>query len=402
MAKVLEGPGMDLFNKWGIQTPHHVVVTSANQLDQLAEANPWLRKEKLVVKAHEAIGSRMKLGLVKVGLNLAQAEKEAKRMIGKTVESLPITQVIVSEMIDHTDEYYLSVKSEREGAEILMATMGGIEVEGNWDKVKRTFVEIGDTPTRKQLESCAKSAGFKGDLVGQMADLADQLFHCYDNEDGTYLEINPLIQRPSDEILVALDAVVQLDGDARFRHPDWDFSFASEFGRPYTENEKAIQEIDSRVKGSVKLIEISGGTTALLPAGGGASVFYSDAVVNLGGTIANYSEYSGDPPSWAVEALTDRVCSLPGIKNIIVGGAIANFTDVGVTFTGIINGFRKAKSEGKMKGVKIWVRRGGPNEIKGLELMRNLKDEGFDIHVYDRYTPLTDIVNFALEAGKKK
>ena len=83
-------------------------------------------------------------------------------------------------------------------------------------------------------------------------------------------------------------------------------------------------------------------------------------------------------------------------KNIIVGGAIANFTDVKKTFGGIIAGFRKAKTDGKLNGVKIWVRRGGPREQEGLEAMRALKDEGFDIHVFDRKTPLTDIVDLAL------
>ncbi|MEO5657626.1 MAG: ATP citrate lyase citrate-binding domain-containing protein, partial [Nitrospiria bacterium] len=228
-----------------------------------------------------------------------------------------------------------------------------------------------------------------------VVEFAQRLYQCYDQEDAQYLEINPLVLDARGE-LVALDAVTLLDGDARFRHPDWNFTFASEFGRPYTGDERAIMEIDSRVKGSVKFIEIPGGDTALLPAGGGASVFYSDAVVARGGTLANYAEYSGDPPDWAVEALTDKVCSLPGIKRIIVGGAIANFTDVKKTFTGIIAGFRRAKADGKLKDVEIWVRRGGPKEAEGLAAMRALADEGFNIHVFDRYTPLTDIVDFAI------
>jgi len=65
-----------------------------------------------------------------------------------------------------------------------------------------------------------------------------------------------------------------------------------------------------------------------------------------GGTIANYAEYSGDPSDWAVEALTETICQLPNIKHIIVGGAIANFTDVKATFGGIINGFRASKANG--------------------------------------------------------
>ncbi|HXZ26201.1 MAG TPA: ATP citrate lyase citrate-binding domain-containing protein [Nitrospiria bacterium] len=400
MAKVLEGPGMELLKKWGMETPRHVVITSSDQFSHLAHVNAWLRDSKLVVKAHEAIGSRMKLGLVKVGLDLAGAEKAAGEMLGKSVGGMTVGQVIISEMVAHEKEYYVAVKSVRDGAEILTASVGGIEIESQWEKIHRLFVPVGTTPQPAELKKLVKSAGFSSDLVDPVAEFLAKLYECYDQEDGQYLEINPLTRRTGDRQLVALDAVIMVDGDARFRHPDWNFTFASEFGRPYTNDERAIMEIDSRIKGSVKFIEIPGGDTALLPAGGGASVYYADAVVALGGKLANYSEYSGDPPDWAVEALTDKVCSLPGIKRIIVGGAIANFTNVKKTFAGIIGGFRRAKSEGKLDRVQIWVRRGGPYEKEGLAAMQALEKEGFDIHVYDRWTPLTDIIDMAIQ-GKR-
>lgn len=395
MAKVLEGPGMGLLRKWGLLTPNYVVVSSAEEFDQLARANEWLQSNQLVVKAHEALGSRFKLGLVKVGLSLEQAKAAVKEMLGKRVEALTIGQVIVSEMVEHREEYYAAVKSTREGADILVANCGGIEVESNWERVKKLPVEVGESPSNEALQSLVKEAGFSGPAAMKMAEFLEKLYACFDNEDAQYLEINPVVMRADGE-LVALDAVTLLDGDAKFRHPDWNFPFAAEFGRPYTKNELEVMEVDSKIKGSVKFIEIPGGTIAMLPAGGGASVYYSDAVVARGGKLANYAEYSGDPPDWAVEVLTDKVCSLPGIQHIIVGGAIANFTDVKKTFTGIINAFRKAKAEGKLDGVKIWVRRGGPNEKEGLAAMRALRDEGFDIEVFDRYTPLTDIVDMAL------
>jgi len=397
MAKVLEGPGMGLLSKWGMAVPHYVVITDAESLAPLAQANAWLRESKLVVKAHEAIGSRMKLGLVKIGLDLDGACVAAKEMIGKAVSEVTISQVIISEMVEHDAEYYIAVQSTRDGAELLLTTMGGIEVEENWEKIKKISITLGDTPSEDQLQAFATDAGFEGDLVSTVADFASKIFQCLEQEDGTYMEVNPLVVRKSTGELTALDAVTMVDADARFRHPDWNFSFASEFGRPYTDNEKAILEIDTQVKGSVKFIEIPGGDTALLPAGGGASVYYSDAVLAMGGSLANYTEYSGDPPDWAVEALTEKVCALKGIKRIIVGGAIANFTNVKKTFSGIIKGFRKAKSEGKMEGVSIWVRRGGPFEKEGLAAMKALESEGFDIHVYDRYTPLTDIVDYAIK-----
>ncbi len=397
MAKVLEGPGMGLMKKWGIHVPNYVVITSAEELGKLGQVNDWLKQSKLVAKAHEALGSRFKLGLVKVGLDLQGAVAATKEMIGRQVGSITVSQVIVSEMIAHKKEYYCAVKSTRTGSEILVANCGGIEVESNWDRVKRLTLEVGQQPTLEGLEQLVKDAGFTGPLAKKMADFAGKMCTCFDNEDAQYLEVNPIVTRESDGELVAVDAVTLLDGDAKFRHPDWNFAFAAEFGRAYSKDELEVMAVDSKIKGSVKFIEISGGDTAMLPAGGGASIYYSDAVVARGGKLANYAEYSGDPPDWAVEVLTEKVCSLPGIKNIIVGGAIANFTDVKKTFGGIINGFRKAKADGKLNRVKIWVRRGGPREKEGLDAMRLLKDEGFDINVFDRYTPLTDIVDKALE-----
>src|SRR5437773_5273621 len=397
MAKVLAGPGMGLMKKWGIPVPQYVVVSSLDELKKLADGNNWLSKATLVVKAHEALGSRFKLGLVKVDLDLRGAQAAAKEMLGRQVGSITVSQVIVSEMVPHKEEYYAAVKSTRDGADVLIASCGGIEVESNWDRVKKLTVEVGDTPSPDALEKLAKDAGFSKELAKKVADFAGKLFACFDNEDAQYLEVNPVVVRESDGRLVALDAVTLLDADARFRHHDWNFPFAAEFGRAYTKNEMEVMGVDSKIKGSVKFIEIPGGNTAMLPAGGGARVYYSDAVVARGGKLANYAEYSGDPPDWAVEVLTEKVCALPGIKNIIVGGAIANFTDVKKTFGGIIAGFRKAQAEGKLNGVKIWVRRGGPREQEGLEAMRALQGEGFDIHVFDRHTPLTDIVDMALQ-----
>lgn len=395
MAKVLEGPGMGLLRKWGISTPNYVVVTSSEEFDQLCQVNEWLQSCKLVVKAHEALGSRFKLGLVKVGLNLPAAKAAVREMLGKKLETITISQVIISEAVDHKEEFYASAKSTRDGVDLMVATCGGVEVESNWDAVKCLPVEIGESPTDQALSSLVKEAGFSGNIAAKMSEFLKKLFACFDNEDAQYLEVNPVVLGAKGE-LMALDAVTLLDGDAKFRHKDWIFPFAAEFGRAYTKNEEEVMAVDAKVKGSVKLIEIPGGNIAMLPAGGGASVYYSDAVVARGGKLANYAEYSGDPPDWAVEVLTEKVCSLPGIKHIIVGGAIANFTDVKKTFGGIINAFRKAKAEGKLRGVKIWVRRGGPNELQGLAAMRALQDEGFDIQVFDRKTPLTNIVDMAM------
>ncbi|MGC8775297.1 MAG: ATP citrate lyase citrate-binding domain-containing protein [Chlorobaculum sp.] len=398
MAKILEGPAMKLFNKWGIPVPNYVVIMDPERLAQLGEANKWLRESKLVVKAHEAIGGRFKLGLVKIGLNLDEAIQASKEMLGAKVGTAEVRQVIVAEMLDHDAEFYVSIIGNKDGAELLISKYGGVDIEDNWDSVRRIQIPLDENPTIEQLTVLAKEAGFEGEIAERVGKICSRLVLCFDNEDAQSIEINPLVIRKSDMRFAALDAVMNVDWDARFRHADWDFKPVSEIGRPFTEAEQQIMDIDSRIKGSVKFVEVPGGEIALLTAGGGASVFYADAVVARGGTIANYAEYSGDPADWAVEALTETLCRLPNIKHIIVGGAIANFTDVKATFSGIINGFRESKSKGYLEGVKIWVRRGGPNEAQGLAAIRKLQEEGFDIHVYDRSMPMTDIVDMALKS----
>src|SRR3989454_9722904 len=166
---------------------------------------------------------------------------------------------MVSRMVPHTEENSAAGKSSRAGAEILVANCGGIEVESNWDRVKKRAVEVGDTPSAGALEKLAKEAGFSSELAPKVVDFAGKLFACFDSEDAQYLEVNPMVVRQSDGQLVALDAVTLLDADARFRHPDWNFQFAAEVGRAYTKNELEVMAVDAKIKGSVKFIEIPGG-----------------------------------------------------------------------------------------------------------------------------------------------
>src|SRR5438309_11491437 len=116
MAKVLEGPGMGLMKKWGIVVPNFVVISSADELGKLDDAHDWLKKSTLVVKAHEALGSRFKLGLVQGGLDLKGAQAAAKEMLGRQVGSITVSQVIVSGMGPHTEEYDVAVMVTLEGA----------------------------------------------------------------------------------------------------------------------------------------------------------------------------------------------------------------------------------------------------------------------------------------------
>ena len=87
-------------------------------------------------------------------------------------------------------------------------------------------------------------------------------------------------------------------------------------------------------------------------------------------------------------------------KYLFIAGGIANFTNVKATFTGIVNAFRKKVEALKKANVKIYVRRGGPYEKEGLQMMKDIgKELDLPIEVHDRYSPLTRIVPIALKGG---
>ena len=145
-------------------------------------------------------------------------------------------------------------------------------------------------------------------------------------------------------------------------------------------------------------------------AGGGASVVYADTIVDLGfgGELSNYGEYSGNPSTEETYLYAKTILSMMTKekhksgkgKELIIGGGIANFTDVAKTFTGIIQALREFADRMKIVGVTIFVRRGGPNYKAGLEKMRALGDEiGIPIKLYGPEVHMTSIIPMALMKG---
>ena len=146
-------------------------------------------------------------------------------------------------------------------------------------------------------------------------------------------------------------------------------------------------------------------------AGGGASVIYADTICDLGfaGELANYGEYSGDPSTMDTYEYTKTILDLmtrekdPEGRNkfLLIGGGIANFTDVAKTFKGVVMGLEDYRDRLRDTGVEIYVRRGGPHYEEGLRIMRKLGERlGVPIHVYGPETHMTRIVSMALGGGE--
>ncbi len=323
-----------------------------------------------------------------------------------------LKRLLVEPFIPHDKEYYVSITSDRENDIIHFSFEGGIFIEENWDKVTHIPVPLGTDIDKFDLASKLPDLG---DLKEVLIPFIKGLFQVYIDQDFAFLEINPFAIT-EDKIIVPLDVKARLDDTAIFLHPDtWGnpekpIEFPAGFGQKMTTEEAYIRELDEKTGASLKLkILNKDGRVWTMVAGGGASVIYTDTVVDLGfgPELGNYGEYSGNPSREHTEIYAQTIIDLISknpdpkgrAKYLIIGGGIANFTDVKATFTGIVSAIRNSVDKLKKANVKIYVRRGGPNEKQGLELMRQVGDEtGIPIEVYDRYTHMTRVVDLIKKA----
>jgi len=384
-------------------------VTESTDFDELADKEPWLNSTRLVVKPDMLFGKRGKSGLVALNLDLAGVELFVKERLGKEVDMSgtrgPITTFIVEPFIPHEDEYYLSIVSDRLGTNLSFSECGGIDIEENWDKVKSVFI-----PTEKALtaELCAPLiATLALEIRPTIESFLRGSFAVFQDLDFTLLEMNPFTI--VNDTPYPLDMRGELDDTALFKNfKKWgNVEFPLPFGRTMSPAEESIHRMDEKTGASLKLTILNPkGRIWTMVAGGGASVIYADTVGDLGYAheLGNYAEYSGAPNEEETlqyaRALIDCATANPdGRKRaLVVGGGIANFTDVAATFNGIIRALREKQSHLKAARVNIFVRRGGPNYQKGLANMRSLGQEtGVPIEVYGPDASMTGICKEAID-----
>jgi ATP citrate (pro-S)-lyase len=384
-------------------------------LKKLSTTYKWLTKEKLVVKPDQLIKRRGKSKLLLLNTDWKDAEKWIKERMNKPVTVGTVTGIldhfIVEPFIPHNenDEYYLAILSQRDGDQILFHYQGGINVGDIDAKAVRITIPIGAYPTPADIEK-QLLGNVPKERKGLIAGFIEGMFKFYADLNYTYLEINPFVVTGNH--IIPLDLAAKLDDTAEFvSGKKWgSIKFPSPFGRILTKEEAYIQDLDSKTGASLKLTVLNPeGRIWTMVAGGGASVIYADTITDLGfmSEMANYGEYSGDPNEEFTYLYAKTILDLmtrkknPKGKFLLIGGGIANFTDVANTFKGIVRALQEYKDRLRENKVKIYVRRGGPNYKEGLRVMRELGEQlGVPIEVYGPETHMTKIVSMALKGGK--
>ncbi|HUI39686.1 MAG TPA: ATP citrate lyase citrate-binding domain-containing protein [Methanothrix sp.] len=384
------------------------LVSPDTDLEALAAANPWLKDGRLVVKPDQLFGKRGKHGLVLLDASWDSAKKYLKDNMGAEVvvggTSGRLTHFLIERFIPHREEFYVAISSDREGDNIFFSTEGGVRVEESWNKVAQIHVDILEGIEGLDIKSCLPAA--LGEKLGTIERFIKALYRFYAETGFTYLEINPFTFQ--DGSIVPLDMVAKLDdAEEYWQRTRWQgLEFPEPFGRNLSKEELYIKDLDSKTGSSLKLTILNPkGRVWTMVAGGGASVIFADTICDLGNAkeMANYGEYSGDPNTEETYHYTRTILDLmtrerhPGGKVLLIGGAIANFTDVANTFKGVVMALEEYQEKLQSSGVKIFVRRGGPNYEVGLKLMRDLGERlGVSIEVYGPETHMTHIVPLAL------
>jgi len=411
-----------------------VMVQNGSELKEAAKTASWIKEKNLVAKPDMLFGKRGMNDLVlfrdkKPGdVTLAKAaswidEKstgdqsvyfsfDGDKPTGEpSVDKL--TNFIVEPFTPHeqSEEYYVSATCVGDNDVIYMSAEGGIAIEENWD-AKVIEVSFPITATEDEIAKEIRANVPKDVADKDKANFAEfciGFFKAYRELNFAYLEINPFVMQGNK--IELLDMVAKLDDTAGFMMvEEWgDVEYPTAFGMEAKSPEvSAIEEADSKTGASLKLTLLKPEARIwTMVAGGGASVVYADTIADMAGIddLANYGEYSGGPTTGETKFYAETLLDLMTKekdphgrgKVMIIGGAIANFTDVAKTFTGIIQAFEIYAEKMKAVDLKIYVRRGGPNYEKGLKDIKEAADRlGLYIEVYGPETHVTDIVRMAL------
>ncbi|TPP64733.1 ATP-citrate synthase [Fasciola gigantica] len=406
---------------------------------------------KLVAKPDVLLKRRGKLGLVFAGKGGPEVQQWLSEMVGKEIKlgsSLGVlSRFIVEPFVPHqkSEEYYICIYTQREENVIMFCHEGGVNVGDVDQKAIKYRISVRDMVLRKETGQplCSAQELLQSSLFGEiteterkelLANFVVELHRVFDELHFTYLEINPLVVCPwnstdqtSNKLYVhILDVAAKLDqcaeylfaNNGRWAPDGLPIEFPPAFGQTKTPEEQYIAELDARTGASMKLSILNpNGRIWTMCAGGGASVIYADTVCELaerlhangqGGLgaadLANYGEYSGAPTEEQTYDYAKTVLSLmtrgephPEGKILIIGGGIANFTNVAATFKGIVRALKERKTALQKHKVRLFVRRAGPNYQEGLRIMRELAGTlGIPIHVFGPETHMTAVVSMAL------
>ena len=369
--KIHEFQAKEILRRYGVATPRGRVASDPAEARAICEELGG----RCVVKAQIHAGGRGKGGGVKLARSADEAEEQARRILGMQLvtpqtgpQGQKVQRVLVEEALDIARELYLAVTLDRaQGKPIVMASAaGGMEIEEvaarDPNAILRQAIDphLGVVPF--QGRAVAYGLGLAGDTARQAAALVAALVRAYLETDASLAEINPLLVTGDGKVL-ALDAKMNFDDNALFRHPD-----VAAMRDLAEENPLEVEA----ARYNLNYIKLDGSIGCMVN-GAGLAMATMDIIQLAGGSPANFLDVGGGASQEAVKNAFRILVSDPNTRAVMINifGGIAR-TDR------IAGGVVAALEELGGVRVPVVVRLEGTNVEQGRAILR---DSRFDFQI---------------------
>ncbi len=387
-----EYQGKQILKSFGVAIQEGIVadtpakaVEAAKQLQAETGTGWW------VVKAQIHAGGRGKGGGVKLAKSLDEVKELANTIIGmnlvthqtgpagKLVNKVLIAQDVYYPGESETDEFYMSVLLNRQtGKNIIMySTEGGMDIEDVAEKtphlIYKEEVEPGLGLQSFQARKIAFNLGLSGKAFKEMTKFVSALYKAYVETDSSMFEINPVLKTSDDRIL-AVDAKVNLDDNALFRHRNYKDM------RDLSEEDPAETEA---AKSDLNFVKLDGNVGCMVN-GAGLAMATMDIIKLSGGEPANFLDVGGSANATTVEAGLKIILNDPNVKAVLINifGGIVRCDRVA---NGVVEAY---KNIGEIN-VPIIVRLQGTNAEGGKKI---IDESGLKVHSAITLKEASDLV----------
>jgi len=354
----------ELFSQYGIPVPAGKV---ADNPDSAVAAAEMLGGSMWVVKAQVHAGGRGKAGGVKLVRSLEGLRTEAENMLGMNIstyqtggQSFPVNQVLIAEAIDIQQELYLSALIDRTNrcVAFMGSAAGGVDIEQVAHDTPEKIIRVRVNATAGLQDYQCRQMGFGMGLnarqVNQLTRIMRALYKLFMEKDLSLLEVNPLIVDGNGD-LVALDAKINADGNALFRH--------QALAAMRDESQEDATELEAS-KHDLNYITLDGDIACMVN-GAGLAMATMDVIKLNGGDPANFLDVGGGTNAEKVKAAFKLILSGSRVKAILVN-IFGGIVRCDVIAEGIINAAREVDIN-----VPLVVRLEGTNVNKGKQMLED-------------------------------
>jgi succinyl-CoA synthetase beta subunit len=371
--KIHEYQGKELLRKFGVPVPRGIVARTPAEAYQAAKD---LATDIVVVKAQIHAGGRGKGGGVKLAKSPEEARDIAQQMLGMKLvthqtgpEGREVRVLLIEEGLPIDKEFYLGIVLDRaSGRPVFMASeAGGMDIEevaaNTPEKILKETVDPAVGFRSFQARKLAFGLGIGSDLIGQAVKFMQSLYNANEQLDASLLEINPFLLT-KDNRLIALDAKVNFDDNAMFRH--------KEFLDLRDLNEEEPLEIEAS-KFDLNYIKLDGNIACMVN-GAGLAMATMDIIKLAGGEPANFLDVGGGASQERVEAAFRILLADKNVKAVLIN-IFGGIVRCDMVARGVVEAAKKLQVE-----VPVVVRLEGTNVEEGQRVIR---ESGLNFTVAD-------------------